>query len=103
VRVSVKLTDASDQAQVWAERFDGAADDAFDLQDQVALATAAQVAPAIDAVETHRALDRPIEELSPHELFLRATHLRRWTCSTSPWRAIPTSARRWPSPACCTR
>jgi adenylate cyclase len=77
VRVSVSLTAASDQAQIWAERIDGAADDAFELQDRVALVAAAQIAPSIDAAETHRTLSRPIDELSAHELFLRAAHLQR--------------------------
>ena len=77
VRISVKLTDARDGAQIWAERFDGSADDAFALQDRAAAAAAAGVMNAIDAVETRRVLALPPDQLSPYELFLRAVHLER--------------------------
>src|SRR5205814_9185625 len=40
IRVSVKLTDASQGAQMWAEKFEGTLDDVFALQDQVALSIA---------------------------------------------------------------
>ncbi len=77
VRISVKLIEAQDAAQVWAERFDGAADDAFGLQDRAAAAAAAGVMSAIDAAETRRALALPPDQLSAYELFLRAVHLER--------------------------
>ena len=77
LRISATLTDAADLAQVWAERFDGDADDVFELQDRVATAAAAQIAPSIDAAETRRTLGRPTEDLTAYELYLRALHLQR--------------------------
>src|SRR6185437_1407670 len=63
--------------QVWSERFDRAGDDAFALQEAVAQAAAAQIAPAIDAIYLRRSLGRPAEELSAYELYLRSVHLER--------------------------
>ena len=77
VRISIKLVDTRDGTQVWAERFDGAADDAFGLQDRAAAAAAAGVMNAIGAVETRRALALPPDQLSAGQLFLRAVHLER--------------------------
>jgi TolB-like protein len=77
VRISIKLTDTGDDTQIWAERFDGAAEDAFGLQDRAAAAAAAGVMNAVDAAETRRVLALPPGQLSAYELFLRAVHLER--------------------------
>src|SRR5712672_178325 len=37
VRITAQLIDATDGAHLWADRFDGALDDIFDLQDKVAV------------------------------------------------------------------
>jgi TolB-like protein len=72
VRITVSLIDAVDNAPVWSNRFDGALDDVFALQDQVANAVAAQIEPQLRAVDLRRAAARPTEDLSAYELYLRA-------------------------------
>jgi adenylate cyclase len=77
VRISVKLVDAADGAQLWAERFDGTLEDVFALQDTVANAAASQIEPNIEAAEIRRAGARPTQDLGAYDLWLRAVHLQR--------------------------
>ena len=75
VRISVKLIDAADGAQVWSERFDDTLEDVFDLQDKVALSVAGKIEPTIQAVDIRRAITRPTDSLGSYELYLRARAL----------------------------
>ena len=77
VRISVKLVDAADGEQLWAERFDGTLEDVFALQDRVANAAAGQIEPNIEAAEIRRAQARPTEDPGAYELWLRGLHLLR--------------------------
>ena len=44
VRITGQLIDAATGAHIWADHFEGALDDIFDLQDQVASSVACQSA-----------------------------------------------------------
>jgi len=77
VRISVKLIEAADGEQLWAERFDGTMEDVFALQDTVANAAAGQIEPNIEAAEIRRAQARPTEDPGAYELWLRGLHLLR--------------------------
>jgi TolB-like protein len=77
VRIAVKLADALEGEQIWAERFDGDLDDVFALQDEVATAVAGQIAPTIEAADTRWAHARPTSDLSAYEFYLRALHRER--------------------------
>ena len=77
VRIAVKLIDAADSAQVWAERFEGALDDVFTLQDTVALGVAGVIEPALQRVEIERASVRPMPDATSYDLCLRAIPLIR--------------------------
>ena len=72
VRIAVQLIEASDGAQLWAERFDGTLEDVFALQDTVANAVASQIEPTIQVAEIRRANARPTQDLNAHDLYLRA-------------------------------
>ena len=52
VRVAVKLTDTKSGLQLWTDRFEGLQDEAFGLQDRVALAVTGAVEPAIAYTST---------------------------------------------------
>jgi adenylate cyclase len=56
VRIAARLIDAVNGAHIWAERFDGALDDIFELQDEITEAVTIAVAPAIADAELHRAM-----------------------------------------------
>jgi TolB-like protein len=77
VRINVQLRDAAQGERVWAEGFEGALDDPFALQDDVASKVAGRVEAAILAHETRRIATRPPESLSAHELWLRARETLR--------------------------
>lgn len=77
VRIAVKLIDAADGAQVWADRFEDTVEDVFALQDRVALSVAGKIEPTVQAVEIRRASARPTESLGSYELYLRAWALER--------------------------
>jgi len=72
VRINVQLREAERGARVWAERFDGALEDPFALQDEVAAKVAGRAESAVLAHETARIAGRPVESLTTHELWLRA-------------------------------
>jgi len=47
VRITGQLIDASSGSHLWADRFDGALDDVFDLQDQIASSVAGAIEPKL--------------------------------------------------------
>jgi adenylate cyclase len=77
VRIAVKLTDATDGARVWAERFEDSQEDVFALQDKVALSVAGRIEPTVQAAEIGRASARPTQNLGSYEMYLRAWALER--------------------------
>jgi TolB-like protein len=72
VRIAVKLTDAIDGAQIWADRFEDTLEDVFALQDRVALAVAGTIEPTVLRMEMRRASRRPTDNLGSYDLYLRA-------------------------------
>ena len=71
VRITAQLLDATGGVHLWAERFDGALDDVFDLQDRVATSVAGVIEPTLQAAETTRSAARP-NDLTAYDLYLRA-------------------------------
>ena len=72
VRITGQIIDAESGAHVWAERIDGALEDVFALQDQVASSVAAAVAPLLRTAEIERAHRKPTANLQAYDFFLRA-------------------------------
>ena len=72
LRITTQLIDAQSGAHLWADRFDGALEDVFDLQDQVAISVAGVIEPALEAAEVRRSASRPTKDLSAYDLYLRA-------------------------------
>ncbi len=72
VRITGQLVDAATGAHLWADRFDGALDDIFDLQDRVTVSVVGAISPRIQAAEIERAQRKPTESLQAHDLVLRA-------------------------------
>src|SRR5262249_15238858 len=68
---TAQLIDASDGTHLWADRFDGAFEDVFDLQDKVASNVAGVIEPALQAAETARSSGRPTADLTAYDLYLR--------------------------------
>jgi TolB-like protein len=72
VRITGQLIDTATGAHIWADRFDGALNDIFDLQDQVASNVAGAIEPKLRQSEIERASRKPASSLSAYDLYLRA-------------------------------
>jgi adenylate cyclase len=72
VRITGQLIDTTTGAHIWADRFDGALDDIFELQDQVASNVAGAIEPKLRQSEIERASRNPAANLTAYDLYLRA-------------------------------
>jgi adenylate cyclase len=72
VRITGQLVDALTGTHLWADRFDGSLEDVFELQDKVAISVAGVVEPTLQAAETARSANRPTNDLTSYDLYLRA-------------------------------
>jgi len=77
VRITGQLVDTTTGAHIWADRFDGALDDIFELQDDVASHVAGAIEPKLQLSEIERATRKPTESLDAYDLYLRALAARR--------------------------
>jgi adenylate cyclase len=71
VRIGGQLIDGSTGAHLWADRFEGALEDIFDLQDQVTASVVGAIAPRLEQAEIERAKRKPTESLDAYDYFLR--------------------------------
>ena len=72
VRIAGQLIDSTTGAHIWADRFDGALDDVFELQDRVAGGVVGAIEPRLRRVEAERASRKPTESPDAYDLHLRA-------------------------------
>jgi TolB-like protein/class 3 adenylate cyclase len=72
VRITAQLIDAETGTHLWADRFDGSLEDVFDLQDKIATSVAGIIEPALQAAESRRSANRPTNDLTAYDLYLRA-------------------------------
>jgi TolB-like protein/class 3 adenylate cyclase len=72
VRITAQLIDAVNGAHLWADRFDGSLEDVFELQDNVASNVAGVIEPALQGAEISRSAQRPTNDLTAYDLYLRA-------------------------------
>jgi adenylate cyclase len=75
VRITGQPIDSATGAHIWADRFDGALDDIFELQDRVASSVAGVIEPALRLSEIERAARKPTDNLDAYDLYLRALPL----------------------------
>jgi TolB-like protein len=71
VRITGQLIDAASGMHLWAEHFDGAIEDIFDLQDEVARSVVGAIIPKLEQAEIERAKRKPTENLDAYDYFLR--------------------------------
>jgi TolB-like protein/class 3 adenylate cyclase/Tfp pilus assembly protein PilF len=80
VRITGQLIDAATGAHLWADRFDGALEDIFDLQDQVTSSVVGAIAPKLEQAEIERTNRKPTENLDAYDYYLRGlAALHQWT------------------------
>jgi TolB-like protein/class 3 adenylate cyclase len=77
LRITGQLIDASDGAHLWADRFEGALEEVFELQDRVTASVVGIIAPRVQQAEIERVRDKPAGSLQAYDLLLRAQALMR--------------------------
>jgi len=75
VRITGQLVDSETGNHLWADRFDGAIEDVFVLQDAVTEKVIAQLAPSVERAEIERATRKPTENLGAYDCYLRGVAL----------------------------
>ena len=80
VRITAQLIDADTGVHLWAERFDGAIEDIFDLQDQVTTSVVGAITPTVERAEIERALLKPTGSLAAYDHYMRGIGSQyQWT------------------------
>jgi len=72
VRITGQLIDAASGNHIWADRFDGALSDIFELQDRVTANVVGALEPKLRFAEIERALRKPTGSLDAYDLYLQA-------------------------------
>jgi serine/threonine protein kinase/tetratricopeptide (TPR) repeat protein len=79
LRVNAALIEASQDRQLWAERFNGTMRDVFDIQEQVARSVAQVMECTLNASADIGLAERPIKHPRAYDLYLRARQqIERW-------------------------
>jgi TolB-like protein/Tfp pilus assembly protein PilF len=80
VRIAAQLIDATTAAHLWADRFDRAIENIFDLEDHLTASVVGAVAPQLQQAEIDRAKRKPTESLHAYDYFFRGmANLYQWT------------------------
>ncbi|MGR9167518.1 adenylate/guanylate cyclase domain-containing protein [Rhizobium leguminosarum] len=72
LRISAQLVDGISGAHIWADKFDGAFEDVFDVQDRITESVVAVVEPKIQRAEIDRSRRERPESLDAYDLYLQA-------------------------------
>ncbi|NIN37404.1 MAG: hypothetical protein GTO67_01370, partial [Gammaproteobacteria bacterium] len=72
VRITVQLIETANGAHLWAEKYDGAVDDIFDLQDRITEQVAGALEPSIRFAEVERARRKPPQDMGAYDFTMRA-------------------------------
>jgi TolB-like protein/Tfp pilus assembly protein PilF len=72
IRIAGQLIDAASGVHLWADRYDGALEDVFELQDQVAASVVGAIGPSVTQAEIERAKRKPTSSLDAYDYYLRA-------------------------------
>ena len=71
MRITGQLIDRATGTHLWADRFEGALEDVFLLQDVVAEKVVAALAPSVEQAEIERAKRKPTANLGAYDCYLR--------------------------------
>ena len=106
LRITTQLIEAETAVHLWADRFDGAIEDVFDLQDQITERVVGMVEPSLQRSEIERSRRKRPDNLDAYDLYLRAfPHVMKLTPEQvrvgADFLKSCTDAR--PQLPCCTR
>ena len=72
LRITGQLVDATTGNHIWADRYEGALEDVFDLQDRITSSVVAVIEPKVQQAEIKRAQAKSTANLTAYDLYLRA-------------------------------
>jgi TolB-like protein/Tfp pilus assembly protein PilF len=72
VRITGQLIEVASGTHVWAERYDRALDDIFEVQDEITLSVVGAIEPNLRQAEIERARRKRPDNLDAYDLYLRA-------------------------------
>ncbi|MGO4705417.1 adenylate/guanylate cyclase domain-containing protein [Microvirga sp. 2MCAF38] len=72
LRITAQLVDATTGGHLWAEHYDGTAEDVFDFQDKITASVVGAIQPSIRAAEIERARRKRPDNLDAYDLVMRA-------------------------------
>ena len=75
VRITGQLVESETGNHLWADRFDGALEDVFTLQDVVTEKVIAHLTPSVERAEIERVRRKPTENLGAYDCYLRGLAL----------------------------
>src|SRR5450830_22947 len=75
LRITAQLAETTNGNYLWAEKYDGAVENVFDLQDRIVESVVSAIAPSIRRAEIERAQRKRPESLDAYDLYLRALPL----------------------------
>jgi TolB-like protein/class 3 adenylate cyclase/tetratricopeptide (TPR) repeat protein len=75
VRITGQLIEAATDRHIWADKFDGALEDVFALQDQMTMSVVGLIAPRLEQAEIERAKHKPTDSLDSYDFYLRGSEL----------------------------
>jgi TolB-like protein/class 3 adenylate cyclase/Tfp pilus assembly protein PilF len=85
VRITGQLIDAATRAHLWADRFDGALEDVFDLQDRITESVVGALQPTLRQAEIERTRRKSPASLDAYDYLLRALpHMMANTVTEAP-------------------
>jgi adenylate cyclase len=88
LRVTAQLVDAATAGHLWAQNYDGALEDVFDMQDRITESVVSIVEPMVKRAEISPARLKPPTSLDAYDLYLQAMALVLTTEPGAPVRAI---------------
>jgi TolB-like protein len=75
VRITAQAIDGANGTHVWADSFDGALEDIFDLQDRIGASVVAAIEPNLQRAEIERLKQKPPANFDAYDLLLRSWQL----------------------------
>ena len=82
LRITARLPQTSTGEVLWADRWDGANDDIFEIQDNISLGVLEALKVELGPAQSEKVVSHPIPDVNAYEYFLRARQcIYQWTDS----------------------
>jgi adenylate cyclase len=89
VRITGQLIEAGTGAHLWADKFEGQLQDAFELQDKITVSVVGAIAPRLIDAEVERAKRKPPESWDAYDYYLRGLALYAQRTAEANEQALP--------------